>query len=186
MTKECNGDPHSMCPYRQSDGRMFTDYRPRCIANFSVPGLNETDGNYMIASSYEFRQYLTKNASDIMLKNQQKAYAENNCGPCKSPYDVSTMLPEQSVQKCNSQTCTFSKNDTNGLGLGRSYNSDVDPNRDAFLAMKQQEQAMMKKNQQACQQKKRSSGIDANYYSFNGAMADQTGRAMVPSGAIIA
>jgi len=183
--KECSGDSgsgNSMCPPRMSDGRMFTDYRPRCIANFSIPGLNEIEGNYDLPNSYEYRQYLVNNATDLITKNQQAAYKTNSCGPCTNPYNDGTMLPEQRLVKCDSSTCTFYQNDAGGLGLGRVYDSPS-PVQSSFLTTKKQEQASLEKQQAACTSKKQYSGVDADYYSFNGASADQMGRALVPSGA---
>ena len=95
--KKASDNKYNNCPPLMADGRMFTDYRPRCIANFAVAGGASLPGNFDLPNSYEYRQYLIKNASDIMAKNRQMAYQNNACGPCTNPYNEGTMLPEQSM-----------------------------------------------------------------------------------------
>jgi hypothetical protein len=128
------------------DGRMFTDYRPKCISNYSIPALNEVEGNYTVPNSYEYRQYLINNAQDIMNKNKKAAYDLNSCGPCMKPYDEGTMLPEQRMIKCDASKCSFHGGDANGLGLGRKYNT-MEPSQSHldFVAMKEKEQLSWQK-----------------------------------------
>jgi len=98
------------CPNRLSDGRHFTDYRPRCFTNF--------DALPKPMSSYDYRMYLTHQAEHLIEQNRQDAFRKNMCEPCVNP---STMLPEQHVQVCDGRKCSFPVNDPNGLGLGRKY-----------------------------------------------------------------
>ncbi len=59
------------------------------------------------------------NASELMEQNAKQAAAAYGCATCGD-----TILAEQTVQQCNSRTCTFTVNDASGLGLGRGYFSE--------------------------------------------------------------
>lgn len=119
-----------------ADGRHFTDYRPRCDINYLYP-------RDVAMSSYDYRMYLTHNAENIMSKDREAAYRKNVCGPCMEPYEVGTMLPEQTMIECNTQSCRFRVNDPNGLGLGRTFNttSDAEKAKNAFYELKKKEQS---------------------------------------------
>ena len=54
--------PH--CPIKMSDGRSFTDYRPRCMVNSEL--MTDLDNNNIIKSSYESRVFLQENAEKLM------------------------------------------------------------------------------------------------------------------------
>ena len=58
---------NSGCPLKMSDGRPFTDYRPRCAINADL--MTDLDKNNMIKSSYESRMYLQHNAEKIIEAN---------------------------------------------------------------------------------------------------------------------
>ena len=180
--QSCNkpsNNQYANCPPKMSDGRMFTDYRPRCIANFATPGLSEIPGNYNLPNSFEYRQYLIKNAGDIMKKNSEASYAANSCAPCVNPYMEGTMLPEQRVVKCDANTCTFSQKDPKGLGLGRDYSvgpipEPADSAKVAFLASKEAQQQWGPNPNKP---------IDLGYYGYNNDGAgDMMNRPMIPSG----
>lgn len=108
-----------MCPSRMSDGRAFTDYRPRCIVNAELL----TQLNTGVQSSYDSRMYLQTNAEAFMEKERQKA--ANSlipCNPCKrSINDSGTMLPERYVVRCDGVSCTRTEVNPQGLGDGRAY-----------------------------------------------------------------
>ena len=105
----------SPCFMNMHDGRMFTDYRPRCTTQYELTKQG--------ATSFEQRQELIHNAKLIMDRNASAAASGSECGGCKfAPKDAGTMLPEKRVQQCNSRTCAISPNDPKGLGLGRNYN----------------------------------------------------------------
>lgn len=91
------------CPPKMADGRLFTNYNPRCFTNINRD------------SSYDYRQSMISNALDIMEKNR----IIKGCGPCVEPYNIGTMLPEQSIVKCDKNTCRVILTDPNGLGQGR-------------------------------------------------------------------
>ena len=104
------------CPPRMSDGRHFTDYRPNCYVNNLLRYNNRT------MSSYEYRQFLTQNAENLMKINNMYSSQKNSCEPCNA-------------QQINNQTkCNYNKsygtcnvNDCNGIGLtnnaGKSLNN---------------------------------------------------------------
>jgi len=99
---------YANCPPRMADGRHFTDYRPRCYQQYSERYSNG------IQSSFDYRMFLTRNATDIMMKNAAEAYNVNMCGPC-----VSTAVPELTKQTCDDRVCRFDLNNPYGLGVGR-------------------------------------------------------------------
>lgn len=101
------------CPNRLSDGRHFTDYRPRCFSNFEALA--------QPMSSFDYRMYLINNANTIIEKQRQEAYKKNMCESCVTP---STMLPEKDVQSCDSRKCVFPQQDSTGLGLGRNHGDE--------------------------------------------------------------
>lgn len=109
---------NSGCPIKMSDGRQFTDYRPRCAINANL--MTDLDKNNIIKSSYDSRMYLQQNAEKIMEEN--KLHAQNNlmpCAPCNRPENLSgTMYPERYVVKCNPTYCE--KIEVNKYGLGTS------------------------------------------------------------------
>lgn len=161
------------CPPRMDDGRHFTDYRPRCMANFVL--------NNESLNSFEYRQYLINNADAIMKKNSIAAYNETACGACVEPYNMGTMLPEQSVQSCNKSTCKFNLNDQNGLGLGRDYGTTQESIaiKNAFLKNKENEQMYFKNNTNKCS----TSSDDMAIFPYDGYKPEQFQRHAIPSGA---
>lgn len=124
-----------------ADGRLFTDYRPRCDLNYVVEGLTADKP----MTSYAYRQYLIKNAGGIMNDQRSSAYSLAQCGPCMTPYDQGTMAPEKYIVKCDGQSCAVRLNDARGIGVGREYGTtpDVLKAREQFLARKEKEQAQL-------------------------------------------
>ena len=110
-----SNNKHFNSPPRMADGRHFTDYRPNCYVN------NLLRANNKIHSSFQYRQFLTDNADNLMNINRAYACQKNCSGPCVKPYEQGTMLPEQSQVTCNSTSCDVQVTDTNGLGQGRNY-----------------------------------------------------------------
>lgn len=162
------------CPPLMADGRHFTDYRPRCFSQYLVT----PNGNF--PSSFDYRMYLTRNANEIMKKNVLDAYRTNVCGPCVEPYNVGTMLPEQTVQTCNERTCSFKSNDPNGLGLGRFTGKGQANVRDEFLQQKKAEQEYFKSNNNCC-----APAIDNLYlYPIDGVTHNSYERYSVPGGGV--
>lgn len=115
-------NPVVTCPTRMSDGRSFTDYRPRCAVNAELMQL--VSNNNMVQSSYESRMYLQNNAEAFMDMERDKA--AQRLIPCAPPCDrptsePGTMLPERYVVRCNGATCTRTEVNPEGVGDGREY-----------------------------------------------------------------
>jgi hypothetical protein len=118
----CNAkDPKAQCPSKMSDGRAFTDYRPRCAVNAEL--MQEVIKNNMIQSSYESRMYLQKNAEYEMEKQRNSALERLiPCAPCHRPFsDPGTMYPERYIVRCDATSCTKQEVFPAGLGDGRAY-----------------------------------------------------------------
>lgn len=111
---------HFMCPPKMADGRAFTDYKPRCAVHSSLMTAGSGSASASL-NSYELRQFLINNAENIMDGHRNQAQKASACGPCVQPWNQGTMLPEQSMVKCNTSTCSVATNDPNGLGQGRDY-----------------------------------------------------------------
>ena len=137
-------DNYVGCAPLMSDGRLFTNWAPRC-AQVLFDMQTKTP-----LSSYEGRQMLIKNAQDIMKKNAAEAYMSARCGPCyENPdWNTGTMLPEQNTQTCDARKCTITTNNKNGLGLGRQYWNPQVPSeyQQRFIAEKEKEQNFFKAN----------------------------------------
>lgn len=112
-----SNNKHPECPSIMADGRHFTDYRPRCDVNWVFP-------QDKAMNSFDYRQYLTNNADALIQKNRDWASKLNACGPCKEPFEVGTMLPEQTKMVCDAQGCRVMMNDPAGLGMGRQYDTE--------------------------------------------------------------
>jgi hypothetical protein len=104
-----------------SDGRAFTDYRPRCVVNSEL--LTSVSRENMVQSSYESRMYLQNNGEQFMEEERQKAVNRLiPCAPCKrSINDPGTMLPERYIVRCDGITCNRVEVNPSGLGDGRAY-----------------------------------------------------------------
>ena len=132
------------CPPRMSDGRLFTDYRPRCELNYVG---NNGQGKGM--DSYSYRQFLLSNTDNILADMRKQIYDSVVCGPCEEPYNIGTMLPEKVLDVCNKRTCsrkTVGSGD--GLGMGRYYG--MDKVGDEFTTGKIKEQSEMKSRGANC------------------------------------
>lgn len=105
-------------PPRMDDARHFTDYRPNCMVNNMLRNNNE------IFNSFDYRLFLARNAEHIMESNRKHAFNKNGVSECKKPYEVGTMLPEQTKVVCNKTNCKRVENDPAGLGEGRVYSED--------------------------------------------------------------
>lgn len=163
------------CPPKMSDGRHFTDYRPRCAVNYPADFKNAP------MNSYDYRQYLINNAEALMSANLDRAFKDNACGPCVEPFNQGTMLPEQNMQECNASTCKIWTSDTNGLGLGRKFGETPEQEaiRKEYLESREKLNKDMKSNGNCCFRKE----DDANMWSVTPAGIDRyEGRYSVPGG----
>jgi hypothetical protein len=99
-----------------SDGRPFTDYRPRCLVNAEL--YNDLAKNNIVSSSYESRMFLQENA-DMIMERSRTAMLQNltPCAPCNRSFeDAGTMLPQRYIVKCSATNCEKIEVDPNGLG----------------------------------------------------------------------
>lgn len=148
---------HFDCPPRMADGRLFTDYRPRCDTNYwaaaaermayakssNSSASSKTKASQAMmtrppADSYTYRQYMIANADALMASERGAAYAAASCAPCSAPFDqAGTMLPERDMEVCDARTCRRvpGPDPVNGLGTGRSYG--IDPEARARLGRSQ-------------------------------------------------
>lgn len=105
-----------------SDGRAFTDYRPRYFAYASEMAAVTSSPQYYSTpySSYESRMYMQQNATQIIEQN--RVAAEKHVGTCKRPLiDPGTIPPEQYVVRCNTVSCQRFEVSPGGIGDGRQY-----------------------------------------------------------------
>ena len=93
-------------PARMSDGRMFTDYRQNCLLN---NGLAKGMG------SWEYRNFLTENADQLMVKFTKAQEAVTACTKCTD----NTVLPVRTIINCTPEGCNYRLNHPKGLGQGR-------------------------------------------------------------------
>jgi hypothetical protein len=103
-----------MCPNRMQDGRMFTDYNPRCMQNQFAKEMNN------LPTNYQYRQHLITNGDKILQENRENAWAQYSCKPCFDFNEDGTMLPEKRMIDCNKETCGFKSESQGGLGMGRT------------------------------------------------------------------
>ena len=94
------------CPARMDDGRAFTDYR----ASSTVDNMIRYSNNTM--SSFEYRQFLINNASEIM--NVTNNYIKEKVGCNSCDYKP---LPFQTECVINSSTSKCKVVDPNGIGI---------------------------------------------------------------------
>jgi hypothetical protein len=105
------------CAVRMADGRLFTDYRPRCDIQlqFQSP----------MSGSYDYRQWLIANGTRIAEHQRAAARKASCCAPCKLPLAVGTMLPESDRVVCDKVGCTRvpmpGAKGGLSLGTGREY-----------------------------------------------------------------
>ena len=95
-------------PARMADGRMFTDYRQNCTLNNSIA---------KNMGSWEYRNYLTNNATQIHNQFITSIESEVACTKCSD----NTVLPVKTVINCSQDSCTYRMNDQNGLGQGTIF-----------------------------------------------------------------
>lgn len=110
MSRECfkvSNNKYFNCPALMADGRTFTDYRSSCVIDQSILHNNN------IKSSYEYRQFLIKNASNFMEENNNLNLKKNNCETCNAE-----PIPLKTVCEVDGYTSICKMNDDGGLGLG--------------------------------------------------------------------
>lgn len=109
------------CPARMADGRLFTDYRPRCA-------FVATQARGMApVSNHTARQLMTKGADALIARDRREAKARAACGPCTRP-PPDTMLPPAMLQKCDARACAFlpARNPPPPRGHGPVYQNGIE------------------------------------------------------------
>lgn len=94
------------CPAVMNDGRAFTDYRP----STTVDDMIRIGNN--VRSNYEYRQFLTNNATAIMEINNKYLDNKLGCPGCNTP-----MMPFEKTCVYNSSYGVCSSDDFKGMGL---------------------------------------------------------------------
>ena len=109
---------YSVCPFKMSDGRYFTDYRPKSHTNAEL--FEKLQDNNIINSSSDSRFYLQHNAEQIMKDNYQKAI--DSILPCSLKTDLinNKVMDNKYIIKCDPVSCK--KVEVNPDGIGTSVN----------------------------------------------------------------
>ncbi len=79
MKSNCNktsNNKYFECPARMSDGRIFTDYRGAVHVDDLIRYTNK------ITSNYDYRMFLTHNAEQIMVLNNNYTKDKVQCTDC--------------------------------------------------------------------------------------------------------
>jgi hypothetical protein len=90
-------------PAIMQDGRSYTDYKPSCVMNKDSIGM----------TSFEYRNFLTRNADKIIQNNTKLLNELGGCGQC-SDYSV---VPPYVVMSCDKDNCIQHMRSPNGLGM---------------------------------------------------------------------
>ena len=109
MSGECfkvSNNKYFNCPALMADSRTFTDYRSSCTIDQSILKNNN------IRSSYEYRQFLIKNASKFMQENNDLNYNKNGCETC-----YAEPIPLKTICEVDGYTSICRMNDDGGLGM---------------------------------------------------------------------
>lgn len=103
------------CPALMDDGRTFTDYRPSCYINDVIRTANG------VHSSYEYRQFLQHNATQLMDTIRLYNIKKNGCSSCDA-------VPVQCESLCSvdNQAVSCAPYDCS-KGIGRSYQYNPRP-----------------------------------------------------------
>ena len=96
---------HKDFPARMSDGRFITDHYPNCAMNLSAQ---------KNMSSWQYKLFLTRNASEIMNSIRDFNHKKYGCDNCNDP---SIPLQNQYLQDCTNYACHISEVNPKGVGL---------------------------------------------------------------------
>ena len=95
--KNCYGGQnniHSNFPALMSDGKFATNWNTACATN------NRLKREANIVNNYDYRQYLQRNADNLILQNQVAAC--NNCGICWNDFNnLHDSHPKYLFKSCN-------------------------------------------------------------------------------------
>lgn len=104
-------DPHYAihgAPARMADGRIMTDYRPRCL-HYSVAAAQAFGDN-------EYRNRMVHGAQELMSAARAMNNRKNTSIDC-----VDTMVPELYKRVCTWKGCKTIPGNFQGIGTGRIY-----------------------------------------------------------------
>lgn len=96
------------CPALMDDGRAFTDYRSACYLNDVLRVKNG------ITNSYDYRQFLIHNGSEIMNTVRLYNIQKSSCTSCEAK-------PVNCQNVCNVDRQSVNCSLTNDCGLGTCY-----------------------------------------------------------------
>lgn len=109
------------CPMWMADGRVTTDYKPRCAVNEELNQILLNENKQV--SSYNLRMYLQQNAEKEMERQRKNSLRDvADCVPCKNIVNNNIVHPERYVVSCNEVSCSRKEVSPSGLGDGRNYN----------------------------------------------------------------
>lgn len=100
-------------PARMLDGRLFTDYRPRCH-QYPVKAAAAWGGN-------EYRERMVSGADELMEAARQMNNRKVTATSC-----VDTMVPEMYKRVCTWKGCKVVGSNPAGVGTGRIYVPSVE------------------------------------------------------------
>lgn len=111
------------CPLKMSDGRIFTNYEPRCVRNAYITEMLAK--NNLINSSYEQRLFLQNNYEKIVEEERQRALAQMTpCIPCNKGefnYDLNSELDNKYKVHCDGVSCYKQLTNEKGLGTTKLF-----------------------------------------------------------------
>ncbi len=87
-----------------SDGRIGTDYRPKCEANMPT------------GTQFATRQFMQKNAEELMNLSRKRQAQLTGAG---LSFDSRTDVPAQSLVRCSPNECRTVLNSPSGVGVER-------------------------------------------------------------------
>ena len=67
--------------------------------------------------SWEYRDFLTNNASQVRQNILNNLEDQVKCNKCSD----NTVLPVKTIMNCSQDSCTYKMNDQNGLGQGTIF-----------------------------------------------------------------
>ena len=103
------------CPALMSDGRLMTDYRSSNTLNDMIRISNNT------LSSYEYKNFLVNNASNIMKINNDYISNKNSC-----PSAELITVPFSNVCSYNTQVgVRYKTNNSKGVGLKNEVSKNI-------------------------------------------------------------
>ena len=124
MKNNCNSASNNKnldCPAIMSDGRAFTDYRP----SSTVDDMIRLSNNVM--SNFEYRQFLTNNADNLMQINNKYLQNKMGCDNCNTP-----IVPFDKTCVYNTSYGVCGPNNMNGVGINNTVASNNPTKQEAY------------------------------------------------------